>query len=117
MAKITMYFNPGCKTCQNARALLEDHDAEIEIIPYMDTPPTTEELLIILNKLGLDDPRAILRTQSPDYEKSGAANPKLTKEQLIKLMVKYPSLIARPIIVKGNKAILGRPAEKVLEIL
>jgi arsenate reductase len=80
------------------------------------TPPTPKELAALCTKLGLP-PRALLRTKDPAYDELGLASGRHTDAQLLALMAEHPGLIQRPIVVKGNKAIIGRPVETVVTLL
>lgn len=88
---------------------------EPEIINYLETPPTAGELDAILKLLKME-PRELIRKKEKEYKALKLDNEKLTRKQLIETMVKHPKLIERPIVVKGKKAALGRPVEKVMEV-
>ena len=87
-----------------------------EIVRYLETPPSAAELKALLGKLGIGA-RQLLRTGEDEYKELDLANPSLGDEQLIQAMVAHPKLIERPIVIVGDKAVIGRPPEKVLEIL
>ena len=114
--KITFYHNPRCSKSRATLALLEQQGVQADIVEYLKTPPTATELEKILQLLGLE-PRELLRTREAEYKEAGLDDPDLTREQLIAAMIKYPKLIERPIVISNGKAALGRPPEKVLEIL
>ena len=114
--KITFYHNPRCSKSRATLALLEQQGVQADIVEYLKTPPTATELEKILQLLGLE-PRELLRTREAEYKEAGLDDPDLTREQLIAAMVKYPKLIERPIVISNGRAALGRPPEKVLEIL
>ena len=116
MNKITIYHNPRCSKSRQTLALLEEHDVDPEIILYLETPPNARDLKALLDKLGIT-PRDLLRTSESEYKEMKLANKDLPDEDLIDAMVKAPKLIQRPIVVKGNKAVLGRPPENVLSLL
>ena len=113
---VTIYHNPRCSKSRQTLALLEERGIALEIVEYLKTPPSAEELKRILEKLGLG-PRDILRDGEAPYAVLGVGGAKLDDEALIALMAKNPILIERPIVVNGNKAVLGRPPETVLKIL
>jgi len=96
--------------------LLQKKGLKTEIIEYLKTPPSVRELDEILKMLGLE-PQEIVRTKEEAYQQLGLAKKNLSRKEWIDLLVKHPILIERPIVVNGNKAALGRPPEKVLEIL
>ncbi|WP_312341141.1 arsenate reductase (glutaredoxin) [Stutzerimonas nitrititolerans] len=116
MTELTLYHNPRCSKSRSALELLEGRGLTPTIIRYLETPPTAAELQDVLNKLGIA-PRQLLRTGEDEYKQLDLADPDLSDEQLIEAMVAHPRLIERPILVAGDRATVGRPPEKVLEIL
>jgi len=112
----TIYHNPRCSKSRQTLALLEERGIAPRIVEYLKTPPTAAELKTILKKLGLK-PRDILRQGEPRYAELGLEDRDVDDDTLITLMVANPILIERPIVVRGNKAAIGRPPETVLEIL
>jgi arsenate reductase len=113
---VAIYHNPRCSKSRQALGLLQDKGIEPEVIKYLDTPPDHATLSRILDQLGME-PRNLMRKKEKEYKENGLDNPDLTREQLIDAMVAHPKLIERPIVVKGDKAALGRPPEQVLDIL
>jgi arsenate reductase len=113
---VTIYHNPHCSKCRATLELLKTEAIEPEVIEYLDSPPDRETLVSILDMLGLE-PRELMRTHEKEYAGAGLDNPELTRDQLIAAMVQFPRLIERPIVIKDGKAIIGRPPEKVLDIL
>jgi arsenate reductase len=87
-----------------------------EVIEYLKQPPSREELIGILKALGLK-PRELMRRGEAEYQQAGLDNPELSDEQLIQAMLDHPRLIERPIVVKDGKVVIGRPPERVLDIL
>ncbi|HAQ27362.1 arsenate reductase (glutaredoxin) [Stutzerimonas nitrititolerans] len=116
MTELTLYHNPRCSKSRSALELLEGRGLTPTIIRYLETPPTAAELQDVLNKLGIA-PRQLLRTGEDEYKQLNLADSDLSDEQLIEAMVAHPRLIERPILVAGDRATVGRPPEKVLEIL
>jgi len=116
MPNVIIYHNPRCSKSRQALQLLREHNIEPNIIEYLETPPNTATLKDILDLLNLK-PRELLRTKDDIYRKNNIDDANLNDQQLIDIMVKHPILIERPIIINGNKAVIGRPPEKVLEIL
>ena len=114
--KITIYHNPRCSKSRATLGLLEDQGRQPEVVEYLKTPPTAAELKKILKMLGLE-PRELMRRKEKEYKEAGLDDEGLSDTQLIEAMVKHPKLIERPIVIRGGKAALGRPPEKVLEIL
>jgi len=113
---VTIYHNPRCSKSRATLELLGTNGIEPRVVEYLDTPPDAATLGRLLDWLGLE-PRELMRTQEAEYRAAGLDDPALTRAQLIAAMVQYPKLIERPIVVCGGKAAIGRPPEKVLEIL
>ena len=111
-----IYHNPRCSKSRAGLAYLKDRGIEPKIIRYLDNPPTVAELKALLNKLGLA-PRELLRSREPAYKELGLKDPNLPDEALIEAMASHPKLIERPIVVRGDRAVLARPAEKIEELL
>lgn len=111
-----IYHNPQCSKSRQTLQILQQHGDQPEVIEYLKTPPDIATLKEILNMLGVDA-RALLRTKEAEFKTAGLDNPELSEEAILAAMVKYPRLIERPIVIVGNKAIIGRPPEKVLDLL
>lgn len=116
MTNLTLYHNPRCSKSRSALQLLEERGLNPNIVRYLETPLSTAELHELLRKLGIRA-RQLLRTGEDEYKALGLNDPELTDEQLIAAMVSQPKLIERPILVAGDKAVVGRPPESILEIL
>lgn len=116
MSDFTIYHNPRCSKSRQTLALLTDSGVEPEVVLYLDTPPTAAQLGDLLQKLGIE-PRALLRKGEDAYKENGLADTALSDAQLIAAMVESPKLIERPIVVRGERAVLGRPPENVLQLL
>lgn len=114
---VRIFHNPRCSKSRQALKLLQDRGIEPEIIEYLKTPPSADELRHILDLLGLA-PRALMRPKEHIYKEAGLDDdPSLDDTALIKAMVEHPILIERPIVLTEDQAALGRPPEKVLEIV
>ncbi len=113
---ISIYHNPRCSKSRQALALLEASDVPLNVILYLDTPPSFEDLVGILRKLGITA-RELLRKTESAYKENNLSDNTKTESELIETMVSYPKLIERPIIINGNKAVIGRPPEVLLEII
>jgi len=111
-----IFHNPRCSKSRQTLELLNERGIEPEIIRYLETPPTAEELGNILDMLACE-PRELMRTKETEYEELGLDNPGLSRDQLLQAMSEHPKLIERPIVIRNNKAALGRPPENVLTIL
>ena len=114
--KIQIYHNPRCSKSRAGLNFLREAGLEPEIIRYLDTPPDAQTLSDLLRKLNLSA-RDILRKREPAYKALDLGNESLDEKALIDAMVAHPKLIERPIVVKGDRAVLARPAEKIAELL
>jgi arsenate reductase (glutaredoxin) len=116
MTELTLYHNPRCSKSRSALELLEQRGLSPTVIRYLETPLSVDELKQLLIRLGIS-PRQLLRSGEDEYRALNLADPAITDAQLINAMVAHPRLIERPILVAGDVAVIGRPPEKVLEIL
>lgn len=116
MKKITIYQKPTCTTCRTVMKILQDSGVDFDAINYYIEPIPKPKLKNLLRKLGMR-PRELLRSKELIYKKLGLATKDVPDDQLVDLMVKHPDLIQRPIIEKGENAILARPPERIKEIL
>jgi arsenate reductase len=114
--KVQILHNPRCSKSRATLELLQEAGHEPEVIEYLHTPPSADQLVSILGKLGLK-PRDLMRKGQPEYEAMGLADARLTDGQLVAAMLAAPILIERPIVLANHKAAIGRPPEAVLEIL
>ena len=112
---VLVYFNPNCSKCRTVQGILSERGVDADYVRYLEQVPTREDIERVLQMLGTDDPRSILRTGEDAYKELGLAS--ASRDQLLDAMVANPILIERPIIIRGDKAVVGRPPEKVLEIL
>lgn len=112
---ITIYHNPRCSKSRQTLNLIEESGANVEVVPYLINPPSAEELDRILTKLDLE-PEQIIRKGESLYKSDFKGKP-YSRKEWIKILVKNPILIERPIVVKGNQAVLGRPPENVKKLL
>ncbi len=116
MGKITVYQKPTCTTSRKALKYLTEKGVEFEKVNYYEKRFTKNKLKTLLKKAGLKA-EDILRKRDKAYKELDLKNKKYTQAQLIELMVENPDLIERPIVEKGNKAVLARPVEKIDELL
>ncbi|PHM75230.1 arsenate reductase (glutaredoxin) [Xenorhabdus kozodoii] len=115
--KVTFYHNPRCSKSRETLKLVEELGITPEIIHYLDTPPTAEQLAVLLKQLDFKDARQLMRTQEERYKELNLGDLSLSQDALLQAMSENPKLIERPIVVVGDKARLGRPPEQVKEIL
>ena len=113
---VTFYHNPACGTSRNTLALIRATGTEPQVIHYLETPPSREELVSLIRRMGIG-PRDLLREKGTPYAELGLGEPSLTDDQLIDAMIEHPVLINRPIVVGPNGAKLCRPSEEVLSVL
>ena len=109
-----VYFNPSCSKCRTVQGILAERGVEADYIRYLDQAPTQESLVDVMRLLGIDDPRLMMRTGEPVYSDLGLAS--AGPDQLLDAMVANPILIERPIVVHDGRAVIARPAEKVLDL-
>lgn len=112
----TIYHNPRCSKSRKTLELLQEHQVDAQVIEYLKQPPGKEELNELLLMLNLE-PRELMRTREPEYKELGLDDKTLSRDALIEAMVANPKLIERPIVVHNGRATIGRPPEKVLDIL
>lgn len=113
---VTIYHNPNCGTSRRVLAMIRDAGEEPEIVEYLKTPPSRQELVHLIARMGVA-PREILRRKGTPYEELGLDDPDLGDDALIDAMARHPILIERPIVVTPRGVRLCRPAERVFEIL
>ncbi|GAB4139648.1 MAG: arsenate reductase (glutaredoxin) [Planctomycetaceae bacterium] len=111
-----IYHNPRCSKSRQTLELIREAGIEPEVIEYLEHPPSPAELDKILNLLDLE-PRDLMRTKEAVYKELGLATKELSREEAIQLMIDHPKLIERPIVVKGDQAVVGRPPENVESLL
>ena len=112
--KATIWHNPKCSKSRQALELLHDKGADIEVVKYLETNPTKEQIKDLLSKLCIS-PRELMRTKEELYKELLLKDEK-EDDKLIDAMVNYPKLIERPIIITEKGVVIGRPPEKVLEL-
>jgi len=114
--KITIYQKPTCTTCRQVYNALKESGVDFDAVDYYTDPIPKTKLKELLKKAGIGA-RDLLRTKEEIYRKLKLGEKDLSESELVDLMVEYPDLIQRPIVEKGNRAILARPAERLKEIL
>lgn len=113
--KARIYHNPRCSKSRQTLELLESRGIELEIVEYLKDPPSRETLKKLLKKLGLRA-RDLVRTGEPEFEKAGVGLD-ADEDALLDLLQAHPRLLQRPIVEVGRQARVGRPPERVLELL
>ena len=115
MSKIKIWHNPKCSKSREAMSIIEENSCECEVIKYLEVTPNSTEIRTTLQMLGLS-PRELMRTKEEIYKNLELAN-ESDEENLIKAMVENPILIERPVLFKGEKAIIGRPTSIIADFI
>ncbi|HEY6471779.1 MAG TPA: arsenate reductase (glutaredoxin) [Acidimicrobiales bacterium] len=110
-----LYVNDACSKCRSALAILDERFVEVQHVRYLDDPPTRADLETLMRQLAIDDPRQMMRTGEPVYGELGLAD--ATPDELLAAITAHPILLERPIFVVGDRAVVGRPPERLLELL
>ena len=116
MSKYKIFHNPRCSKSRQTLQILKDNECDTEIILYLETDIDQSVLESIIKKSSLS-PRELLRKGEQEFKDNNLKNKNLSDQEIIEFMVKHPKVIERPIVIKGDKAILGRPPENVLELI
>ena len=115
-SSVTMWFNPKCSKCRTADSILQERGVDYEQVRYLEKAPALDDLERVLKLIGTDDPRSIMRTGEDVYQELGLAGVQ-DRDRLLAAMVEHPILIERPIVIVGDRAVVARPPERLLEIL
>ena len=111
----TVFFNPRCSKCRTTQGILAERGVEADYVRYLEQAPTRAELERVMQLLGIDDPRKMMRTGEPAYDELRLAD--ADRDRLLDAMTTHPILIERPIVIRGDRAVIARPPERVLELL
>lgn len=111
----TVYFNSRCSKCRTTQGILAEQGIEADYVHYLEQAPDRAELERIMKLLGIDDPRQMMRTGEDVYKELGLAD--ADRDRLLDAMTEHPILIERPIVIRGDRAVIARPPERVLELL
>jgi len=114
MSTYMIWHNPRCSKSRQTLGILEEQGVEAEVVKYLEETPSAEEIKAVLKKLNISA-RELMRTKEDEYKTLGLKD-ETDEQKLIEAMAAHPKLIERPIVIKGDKAVLGRPPEKVLEL-
>jgi arsenate reductase len=117
MSDLKILHNPRCSKSRQTLQLLQEKGFEPQIIEYLKTPVSADELTDIISQLGFTSARQLMRKGEDAYKEQNLANPSLSEGSLITAMLDNPKLIERPIVINKGKAAIGRPPESVLDIL
>lgn len=113
---IQIYHNPRCSKSRQTLALIEEKGISPEIVLYLENTPDVDTLKSVISKLGIT-PRDLLRKGEQDYKDNNLKDTSISDDEILAKMIEFPKLIERPIVIKGDQAVLGRPPENVLELL
>lgn len=116
MDKISIWHNPRCSKSRDSFKLLEEKGLEAEVVKYLDEVPSKEELQKMLKMLGMTSAQELMRKKEAIYKELNLKD-EISEEVLLEAMIANPKLIERPIVIKGDKAVIGRPIEKVIALL
>lgn len=111
----TVFFKPDCTNCQTLEGILNERGVEADYVRYLDQAPSRDDLERVMKLLGTADPREMMREKEPVYAELGLEN--AGRDQLIDAMAANPILIQRPIVIRGDRAVIARPPERVAELL
>jgi arsenate reductase len=117
MTACEVYFNAACSKCRAARDILSGRGIDATYREYLKDAPSRAELERVLSLLGADDPRVMMRTKDALYTELGLADPSRTKDELLDALARHPALLERPIVIVGDRAVVARPPEKLVERL
>ncbi len=116
MSKVEIWHNPRCSKSRAALELLKERGLEPKVVLYLEETPPAERIEAVLGLLGLE-PRELMRKAEEPFKKLKLDDPKRSRRELIDALAAHPILIERPIVIAGRRAVVGRPPERVLEIL
>ena len=114
---IKIWHNPRCSKSRSAKEILEETNSSYKVIEYLKKELTREDIIKLKSMLAIDDIREMLRTKEDEYKANNLNDSSLSQEQIIEVVLQNPKLIERPILVKGEKAIIARPPELALEFI
>jgi arsenate reductase len=112
---VTVWFNAKCSKCRTTQGILEERGIDADYVRYLEQTPSREDLQRVLALLGERSPRAIARTGESVWKELGLGD--ASDDEILDAMVANPILIERPIVIRGDRAVIGRPPEKVLDLL
>ena len=117
MTDVRIFHNPSCSKSRGALAILAEQGVDADVVRYLDTPPDRATLEQILDAID-DEPHALVRTDDAKYKAAGLTRHDVaTREQVIKTLLAHPEVMQRPVVFVGDRAVIARPSERVLELL
>ena len=112
---MTVWFNGACSKCRTTQGILAERGVDADYVKYLEQAPSKDDLCRVISLLGADGPRAIARTGESVWKELGLAD--ASDEEILDAMVANPILIERPIVIRGDRAVIGRPPVNVLDLL
>ena len=116
LSNFTIYHNPRCSKSRLTLELLKDKGIDPKVILYLETPPSEKELVLILKRLNMEA-KELLRKGEAEFKEQNLSDASKSEEDIIQAMVHFPKLMERPIVIYGDRAVIGRPPENVLKII
>jgi arsenate reductase len=117
MEPVQIFHNPSCSKSRGALEILQERGVDAEVVRYLDAPPDRATLERILDAIA-DDPIALVRTGDAKFKAAGLTKSDVqTREQVIEVLLKHPEVMERPVVFVGDRAVIARPSEKVLDLL
>jgi arsenate reductase len=116
MDKISIWHNPRCSKSRDSFKLLEEKGLDADVVKYLDEVPSIDELQKILKMLGMSSAQELMRKKEAIYKELNLKD-ETSEDVLLQAMITNPKLIERPIVIRGDKAVIGRPIERIIELL
>jgi len=117
MTEMRIYHNPSCSKSRGALEILQERGVDADVVRYLETPPDRATLEHILDAID-DDPQALVRTDDPKFKAAGLTKGDVaTREQVVAVLLEHPEVMQRPVVFVGERAVIARPSERVLELL
>jgi arsenate reductase (glutaredoxin) len=113
--EVTVFYNPACSNCRTTEGILNEKGVDANYVRYLETRPSRAEIEQVMKLLGTDDPHDLVRTNEPLYNVYDLG--KADSDTVLDAMARHPVLIQRPIVIRGERAVIARPPERVLELL
>ena len=117
LTEARIFHNPSCSKSRGALAILTDYGVDPDVVRYLDTPPDRETIVAILDAID-DEPEALVRTDDAKFKAAGLTKADVaSRDQVIDVLLAHPEVMQRPVVFVGDRAVIARPSEKVLELL
>lgn len=117
MSDVQIFHNPSCSKSRGALSILEERGVNADVVRYLDAPPDRETIERILDAID-DEPAALVRTDDTKFKDAGLTKDDVkTREQVIDVLLEHPEVMQRPVVFVGERAVIARPSERVLELI